>query len=257
MIRGLYTAASALIANLRRQESVANNIANVSTPGYRGEVGAQGAFSSVLVRSIANAPLPVPLSLQHTLGAVGTGTFVAQRGSYLADGPLRSTDEPLDLALRGPGFFVLDGPSGALYTRGGHFTRDSAGFLATTDGMRVLDVDGQPIALPDATALDTLEFAATGEMLVDDEVLAVLQIVDIPSSALVRAGDTAFAATGGVTAAAGATLLQGALEQSNIDINRAATQLLAASQQFGANQRVFLTLNESLERAVREVGRLE
>ena len=255
MIRGLYTAASALIANLRRQESVANNIANLSTPGYRGEVGAEGAFSSVLVRSIQGAPLPVPLSLRHTLGAVGTGTFIAERGSYVADGPLRSTDEPLDLALRGPGFFVLDGPNGPLYTRGGHFMRDGEGFLATTDGMRVLDVDGQPIALPDG-ALDTLDFSSTGELLFDEEVLTTLQIVDIPASALVRAGDTAFAATGGVTAATGATLLQGVLEQSNIDINRATTQLLAASQQFGANQRVFLAMNESLERAVRDVGRV-
>ena len=247
MIRGLYTAASALIAGLRRQEGVANNIANLATPGFKGEVTAAGSFQSVLVRSSGNVSAPVPLTFQRTLGTVGTGTYVAERSSYLANGELRITDQPLDVALGGPGFFAVQGPTGTLYTRNGHFTLSADGVLTTTAGRAVLGTDGEP---------RRLTIARDGDVRVGEELAGTLQIVSIPASALVRAGDTTFVASGEVTAIAGAALFQGRLEESNIDIGLAAAQLFAISQQFEANQRVFLQLDENLERAVSEIGRV-
>jgi flagellar basal-body rod protein FlgG len=263
MIRALYTAASGLISNLRQQELVANNIANLSTPGYKGEVSATGSFASVLVTSIGNAPVPVPLTFRRNIGIVGTGAYLQQRSTYLDEGELRLTDLPLDLALRGPGFFVLQGPRGVLYTRNGNFARNDAGLLVSTDGFPVLGADGQPIALQNAEGgaveINAVVFKRNGEVFAGDDLVGVLRFVEIPAGSLVRASETSFAvarAVEPVTSGGATVLVQGALEESNIDIGRAATQLFEVSQRFQANQRVFLTIDETLERAVREIGRV-
>lgn len=263
MIRALYTAASGLISNLRQQELVANNMANLSTPGYKGEVSATGSFASVLVTSIGNAAAPVPLTFRREIGIVGTGAYLQQRSTFLGEGELRLTDLPLDLALRGPGFFVLQGPTGALYTRNGHFARNDAGLLVSRDGLPVLGADGQPIALQNAEGgaveISAVTFKQNGEVFAGDDLVGMLRFVEIPANSLVRASETSFAvarAVEPVTSGAATVLVQGALEESNIDIGRAATQLFEVSQRFQANQRVFLTINETLERAVREIGRV-
>ena len=262
MIRALCAAASGLVSNLRQQELVANNIANLSTPGYKGEVSAAGSFASVLVTSIGNAGAPVPLTFRREVGIVGTGAYLQQRSTFLDEGELRLTDLPLDLALRGPGFFVLQGPRGALYTRNGHFVRSDAGLLVSKDGFPVLGADGQAIALQNAEGgaveSSAVTFKQNGEVFAGDDLIAALRFVEIPAASLVRASETSFTVARAVTPVTfGATVLvQGALEESNIDIGRAATQLFEVSQRFQANQRVFLTIDETLERAVREIGRV-
>ena len=253
MIRGLYTAASGLIASLRQQGMVANNIANLSTPGYRGETYAEGSFASVLVRSIGNSAVPVPVTLRRTVGAVGTGVYIAERSSYLSDGTLLPSGSPLDLAIRGRGLFTVQGPSGTMYTRNGHFRRDGSGLLVTGDGFPVLGTDGQPIAIDG----DGVRITSRGAVFVDEQQVGTLQIVENPARSLVRAGGGAFVAAGGAAPAeAAGVVVQGALEESNIDIGRAATRLFSISRRFAANQRVFLTVDENLERAVREIGRV-
>lgn len=254
MIRALYTAASGLISGLRRQETVASNLANISTPGYRGESAAAGSFASVLVRSVRNAAIPVPLTLHRTLGTLGTGTYVADRVSLLDDGELRPTDLALDLAIRGAGFFALRGPGRTLYTRDGHFRRDASGLLISGDGLPVLGGDGQPITIGDGA----VQIAPGGAIFVGGQQAGTLRVADIPRGSLVRAGANRFVAAAGaqVTAVAAPVLVQGALEESNVDIGRAASRLFAVSGQFDANQRVFQTVEESLERAVREIGRV-
>lgn len=269
MIRGLYTAGSGLIAGLRQQELVANNIANISTPGYKGESSAMSSFERVLAMRVGNAPLPVPLTFRRQLGVVGTGTYLAQRTSYLAEAGLRLTAAPLDIAIRGDGFFAVQGPAGTLYTRNGHFSVLD-GRLVTADGFAVLGSDGQPIAIDGSKpiavtsqgAIFTIE-SAVNDTSGDVEQVRIqvgeLQIVHIPAEVLVRAGDTSFVpAPGNAPVAVGdeTVLVQGALEESNVDITQAATQLTRLSQQFSANQRVFVTLDESLEQAVRDIGRV-
>lgn len=269
MIRGLYTAASGLVAGLRQQELVANNIANISTPGYRGESSAMSSFERVLAVRVGNAPLPVPLTFRRQLGVVGTGAYMAQRTSYLAEGGLRLTDAPLDIAIRGDGFFAVQGPTGTLYTRNGHFS-SMDGQLVTAAGFAVLGSDDQPIVIDDGKqivvstqggifTIESVVNDASGELEQVRVQVGELQIVHIPAEVLVRAGDTSFVpAPGNTPVAVGdeTVVVQGALEESNVDITRAATQLSRLSQQFSANQRVFATLDESLEQAVRDIGRV-
>src|SRR5207253_9973174 len=118
MIRSLYTAASGLETGMRLQEVVAENLANSSTTGYKGDRAAAREFSGVLAQSIGNAPVPVPLLLTRTLGRIGTGSFVQTRRLSLADGAPRATGAPLDVMIQGSGLFAVQGVDGAKqYTR--------------------------------------------------------------------------------------------------------------------------------------------
>lgn len=259
MIRGLYTAASGLITNFRQQEVVANNIANLATPGYKAEVTAEGAFRSVLVQRTGNATVPVPLTIRQTIGRVGISVEIAERASYLADGKLRPTDSTLDLALRGPGFFAVQSSAGTIYTRNGQFARNREGVLVSGDGLPVLGVDGQPITITgEGVHIEEIVVTPQGEIFAGDELLGQIMIVDIPLDALRRAAAGAFVVADGAraTPATGAAIVQNSLEESNINVGRTATHLFAIAQHFNANQRVLQTLDDNLESAVRDVGRV-
>ena len=125
---------------------------------------------------------------------------------------------------------------GALYTRNGHFVRSDAGLLVSKDGFPVLGADGQAIALQNAEGgaveSSAVTFKQNGEVFAGDDLIAALRFVEIPAASLVRASETSFTVARAVTpVTSGATVLvQGALEESNIDIGRAATQLFEVSQ---------------------------
>lgn len=250
MIRGLYSAASALVSGLRRQEVVANNLANVQTTGYKAEVAAGASFETVMASRIDAGGATLPQGFVRRLGTIGTGAYIAERSSFLQQGSLRETGLSLDLALDGPGFFAIGDGDRVAYTRDGHFSLDASGRLVTIDGRAALDVDGNEIVIEGGS----VEVTPGGDLLVEGELVATLQIVDIDPAALRRAGDTGFVAS--LTTPAQATVVQGSLEESNIDIARAMTDLVAVQRSFGASRQVFLELSQNLERAVRDVGRV-
>jgi flagellar basal-body rod protein FlgG len=255
MIRGVYTAASGLLANLRRQEAVSNNLANANTVGYKEDAGADSAFARVLASRVGNEPLPVPLTFQKQLGTVGTGAYQSERRAFLRQGTLRPTGEQLDLALVGPGFFAVQTPgAGTFYTRDGHFTTNDAGEVISADGRTVLDTNGQPINAGGGP----VTVLRNGEVVVDGQAVATIAVYDIPAEALVRAEGSAFTATRATLVPAGAEprIEQGQLEESNTDLAEEATRLMNTSRQFGASQQVFRQLAANLEQAVTEIGRV-
>lgn len=261
MIRGLYAAASGLITNFRQQEVIANNIANLATPGYKAEVTAAGAFRTVLIRSIGSAAAPIPFGMQRTIGRLGTSTEIAERTSYLADGKLRPTDSTLDLALRGEGaFFAVQSPAGTIYTRNGQFARDRQGVLISGDGLPVLGVDGNTIAIRgQGVSIEEIEITTTGKIFGGGVLLGQILVVQIDVKSLKRAGPGSFVIVDGSEpepVGEGVTILQNSLEESNIDVGRMAAQLFGVSQHFEANQRVFQTIDDNLAQAVREIGRV-
>lgn len=257
MIRGLYTAASGLILGLRRQEVVADNLANVDSPGYKGETSAAASFNILLARSIGNEPVPVPLTYQRVLGTVGSGVYQDAREVDMRGGTLNATDEPLDLGIAGPGFFVLDTPEGIRYTRDGHFAMDGAGRLVSSGGFPVLGLDGASIAVEG----DALVVRGNGDILVDGELAGTLQIVELEPSRIIRAEGSMFAIAIGAapeaTTAGGETQVrQRMLEQANVEVARIATSMMANQRAFGANQTVFSTIEETLAQTVDDVGRV-
>ena len=116
MDRSLYIMASGMLTELARQDRIANDLANASTPGYKRTVATQHAFGDILLESRRNGA---------AVGDVGLGVEEAGSRVDLTQGALRMTDEPLDVALDGDGFFTVATANGVRYTRDGQFRVDA------------------------------------------------------------------------------------------------------------------------------------
>ena len=274
MIRGLYTAASGMVNGLRQQETVAENIANLGTPGYKGERSGTQEFAGVLARSVGTSSMPIPIATQRVIGRVGTGAYVDERETILAEGVERRTDIPLDVMIRGEGFFRIATDDGIRYTRDGHLGRDASNTLVTADGQTILGADGGPITVN----TDDIRILPTGELLVTtevevaqpdgtlvrevtEEVVGQLAVVRIAAEDLVRSGGSRFtlvpgAGTQPVTLGEEAVIVQGALEETNVDLAHASTDLMSLARVYSSNQQVFTALNDTLQLAVRDIGRV-
>lgn len=274
MIRGLYTAASGMISGLRMQATVAENLANMGTPGFKGERSGLQEFSGVLASRQGQSATPLPMSMNRSLGRVGTGVYVDSRETVLKEGAERRTDLPLDVMIRGEGFFAIQTDDGVQYTRDGHFGRDATNTLVSADGFAVLDAAGQPITVTS----DDVRMLVTGEILqtvaedvtlpdgsqaikVTEVEVGRLSAMVLKQEDLVRAGGSRFTlAPGGTPTAAdlgtGTVFIQGAVEGTNIDIADTSTQMMSLARAYQASQHVFTTLNDTLQLAVRDIGKV-
>ena len=129
MQSSLYVALSAQVAMERRLNTIANNVANMNTGGFRAD---EVKFEEIL-----------SLAAKENVSFASSGqNFISRR-----TGPMTKTDNPLDVAIQGDGWFAFQGPSGPIYTRDGRFKMNENGDLLTVDGYQVLDAGGAPIAL--------------------------------------------------------------------------------------------------------------
>jgi flagellar basal-body rod protein FlgG len=239
MERGLYIAASGMLAELVRQDQIANDLANASTPGYKADRSAQRAFAE-LVLGDRSTP-------GRTIGALGLGAEIAETRTRFEQGPLQETGEALDVALAGPGFLSVQTPDGVRYTRGGQLALDAQGTLMTVDGLLLLGVDGRPIR---AGAREGLSIGEDGTVRRDGAAVGrlALTLLDEPR----KQGNSLFT---GQPRAAGpndppTTVKQGFLEGSGVNPARAMVEMIASLRAFEAAQRVIRGIDETLQRAV-------
>ncbi len=147
MIRGLYTGASGMIAQQHRMDALANNIANVDVTGYKKDTSVSKAFPEMLIRRMSDDGLyKFPFGSIDTapvVGTLGTGVEYNESFTIFAQGPLKQTENPFDLALQGKGFFAVDVDGTEKYTRNGTFLINSEGILVTKDGHPVLGQKGE------------------------------------------------------------------------------------------------------------------
>lgn len=227
MQRGLYIAASGMVAEQMRQDQIANDLANASTPGYKADRVAQRAFADLL---LSNTRTGAPV------GGLSTGAIADRMVTDLAPQPLRETGEPLDLAIAGEGWFAVQTQQGVRYTRNGQFTAAPDGTLADQLGNRVLGRDGQPVRLAADGGVNPAQvgvFAVAGATKQGDNLYA-------------GAPDPAGPATG--------TVRSGALEGSGVDPARTMVDMIASFRSFEAGQKVIQTIDETLRRTSTQVG---
>ncbi|AYE36622.1 flagellar basal-body rod protein FlgF [Borrelia turcica IST7] len=146
MVRGIYTAASGMMAQRHRLDVIANNLANVDLTGYKKDLSVQKAFPEMLIRRLNDDGLyKFPTGYLETapvVGKLGTGVEENEIHTSFEQGPLKITGNPLDMALTGEGFFVVQTPEGERYTRNGSFTLGKEGILVTKDGYPVIGEKG-------------------------------------------------------------------------------------------------------------------
>ncbi|GAB6877621.1 flagellar hook-basal body protein [Thermaerobacter litoralis] len=248
MLRGLYTAASGMLARVLQQERLAGDLANVNTPGYKASRNVTEAFPDLLLSRLdGTGAAPV--------GPLGTGVVVAEPGADMGAGPWLETGRPQDLALEGDGFFVVQGPTGPAFTRAGNFTVGPEGYLQAPDGSPVLDTNGLPLLV------GTSDFTVDpgGQVRVGDVVVGTIARVTFANPAgLRRAGDNRWEATAasGPPVPAATPVRQGVLEQSNVDPVQVVVTMLANYRAFEAAQRAVQAQDQTLGLAIQEVGRV-
>ncbi|NLY11599.1 MAG: flagellar basal-body rod protein FlgF [Firmicutes bacterium] len=245
MLRGLYTATSGMLVQEIRSELVSNNLANVETVGYHRQTAQIKAFPEMLLSRIHNQD-------KTKIGTLGTGAVVERSGSSFQQGRLHTTSNPLDVALMGAGFFVVAGPTGNRYTRDGGFTLSQAGWLVNQNGQRVLGESGPIFIGQGEVTIDSL-----GNVHVDGEFRDRLLIVEFPNRAgLIRQGSSQYEATpeAGAPFRYNTTVVQGALEYSNVNIINEMVNMITIQRSYEANQKVIQAYDETLGKAVNEIA---
>lgn len=273
MIRGFYTAAAGMIAQQRRQEMLTDNLANASTPGYKKDDASIRAFPNMLIQAMGVDNRP--FGKAHAVGELTTGAYLQERTLNFLQGDLNETNNNTDIALLqgtvpvneetgrlGALFFTVENDTGETrYSRNGNFTIAGNGFLTTSEGFYVLDSAGARINVGNE------DFQMTREGLISNEAgvaIAELNIVFVGDPhQLVKEGNGLLRYEGElpvVTAIGNENvtyqLMQGFVEQSNVDTAQTMTDMTTAYRAFEANQKVLQAYDRSMEKAVNEIGRL-
>jgi len=233
-----YIALTGLRARVDALDRLAGDIANVGTAGYKGERDTTAA---------AERP-----TFDRTLQSAIDTTHGGRRLD-MANGALAPTGRPLDVALDGAGFFVVDTPNGPRYTRNGHFTIDADRKLVTEDGLAVQGADG-PITIGDGE----IRVDADGTIWADKTKAGKLSVVTFADPGqLGRDNSSRLRADGQTpTAVESPAVRGGTLEQSNVSVAERLAELTTVSRGFEALQKaISLLLNDVDGRAIDQLGR--
>jgi len=248
MIRGLYISASGMSTQLKRQEVISNNLANIDTPGFKKDSLVSSSFSNILVSRLDD---PQDRDLRPSLGNFSLESFPQEVFTDFSQGKLIYTGRDLDFSLQGKGFFVVDTPWGRRYTRAGDFVVSPQGILITTEGYPVLGENG-----PMEVGEKEFYFTQQGELVVEKEIVNKFLVVDIPYKELSKEGDTLFKAREDVVNPLSSyTLLQGFLESSNVNVVKEMVDMISGLRLYEANQRAILMQDGSLDRLINEALR--
>jgi flagellar basal-body rod protein FlgF len=236
MDRMIYLSMSGAKATLQRQDVLAHNLANVSTPGFRAEIAAfravpvQGSGASTRVYALESTP-----------------------GHSDAPGVVQSTGRALDVAVSGKSWLAVQGLDGTeAYTRSGALDIDADGQLVTRSGLPVLG-DGGPITVPANARVDIgADGTITGKVgNQKEQVLGRLKLVT-PEGALRRGDDGLFRSAGGdLEADPAARVQQGALEGSNVSAVETMVAMITAARQFEQQMKMLQTAEQKEQAATK------
>lgn len=241
MIRGIYIAASGLLAESARQDAIANNLANATTTGFKRSESIAAPFGEMLLRSQGMPGTP----------AVGPLEMGAQvRGVEMIDsqGALRFTGNTLDMALVGNGHFTVDAPAGRRYTRDGSFGLDPAGRLVTKEGHAVLGADGRAITLDRGE----VRVGSDGSITQAGVARGRLMLTALDPASVQQQGLNLL--TGTPTGAPAAEVRQNHLESSTVNVVSEMVELIRVMRSFESNQKAVQSHDEALQASISKVG---
>lgn len=255
MQRGIYIAATGMLAHQYVQDAIASNIANASTVGFKQDVPTFKSFQEVAMQRLGRAGA-------RDSSPVGSMVFGVEFDESLLDltvGSLENTRNPLDVAIAGQGFFVVQTPRGERYTRNGQFQTvpgapgpdgKKTAILADGSGNPVMGQKG-PINLG---AGGSILIDQSGRVFVNNQEVDRLRLVDIPARALVKEGGNLLSSRQPVTPI-NTRVQQGYLEQSNVSTITSMVQMITVQRAYESAQRAITAQDDSLGRLINEVGR--
>lgn len=244
MVRGLYTAATGMTLQMERQEAIANNLANANTTGYKRDDMVAEAFREKLLQATRG-------NETWNVGPIGGGVAGTWLRTDYTPGEMVVTNSPMDVAVIGEGFLVVETPAGQRLTRNGSLMRDAEGYLATRQGYRVLG-EGGPILLNGMN----VEITGDGQVIVDNgQAGTMLMMKPAAGGGLIKEGANVFRSESGLVAA-DCRIQQGTLENSNVHAVLEMVQMIDVTRSYEANQKVLAAHDSALDKAVNEVGRV-
>lgn len=250
MIRGLYSTATGMLLNQKLTGTIGENLDNIRNPGYREEQNIVTSFPPLLLQrmSTGNGVEKVPI------GSMGNGVLTNSVAMKIESGLVVETDQPTDVALVSQGFFVVQTTAGERFTRNGHFELDVANRLRTTAGNLVLGENGEIGPLGPNFSIEY-----DGTIRDNGQIVDRLRIVDIQGTELQREGKTTLYNTTQVPVPVARDTIQmrqGAIEESNVNVNDQMVKMVMAMRAYETSQRVLQIQDQTLEKAVNEVGKL-
>ncbi|MFE1602410.1 flagellar basal-body rod protein FlgF [Methylobacterium sp. ID0610] len=238
MQNGLYVSLSAQVALQKRLDTVANNVANMATAGYRAE---ETKFDTVFDQA-----------------KTGPVAFASVGDSYISRlaGPTIRTDAPLDVAVQGDAWLSVAGPAGPLYTRDGRMTMDASGQLRSVSGQPILDMGGAPILLDPQGGPPTI--GRDGSIQQNGNLAGNLGVFTFdPRSRLTRGASGAIASSAPARPVQDFTkigVIQGHIEGANVNPILEMTKLIAIQRAFDNAVATSNDSDSSLQNAIRSLG---
>lgn len=250
MLRGIYAAASGMITQRERLDVIADNLANTSTTAFKRAEPISRGFRQMFaeeIRRFAGAP--------GSMDIPGGGSALDATTEDFSPGPVVDTGNPLDVAIEGDGFFVIDTQNGERYTRAGNFSLNPEGQLVTQNGHPVWGRGGSIFARG-----ESIQIAANGDVLVDGATIDRLWIVDFPKPYLLTKHGHNLYTTGEDSLrteliSVETNVRAGALERSNVNPITELTLLMETARSYEAHQRVVGAFDELLDSAVNDIAR--
>lgn len=259
MVKGLYTAYTGMLNEQNRMDIMTNNLANASTVGYKKEGSTSQSFDDVLTVKIKDQS--VGMRNAQKIGIKNPGVKIGENYTDYSQGSFRITGNTYDLALSGEGFFAIEftnkaGETDTKYTRAGQFTLNKDGYLVTEEGDYVLDTQNRRIRL---NTLINSSITDDGTIYQNDQAVAKIQVTDFADyDYLEKYGETYYQPIQGAqTIASNAQVKSGYLEMANVQIVSEMVNLISITRAYESNQKVVQTIDDTLDVAVNQIGRVQ
>ena len=252
MDRGSYSAAAGMLSGQRAINVVAQNVANVSTAGYKNQSTIQATFAEYMASRMSTDP-------QIAQADIGPGAYITINDAQYIDftqGGFETTNRSVDMAIQGQGFFVIQNPNfGQVLTRNGQFELDQQGFLTLPGVGQVLNTAGQPIQL----AGSDFKLEPDGTIVQNGAEVTRINISTVANAAdLTPVGEGYFqSATGFQLAPAGTfNLFQEMIERSNVDMTEEMSDMIAKQNNFTSCTQMLKIFDKISEIASNTIGRV-
>jgi len=258
MIRGLYTSGWSMKFNNKRMDVIANNLANVNTNGFKRDITVAESFPEMLTKRLNDSR-----SISNPSGRIGTMELSSDVGevyTYYNQGSLMVTDNNLDFSIydNGNSFFTVaivneDGDIVEAYTRDGAFTINSDNLLVTKDGYPVMGEEGFVTIYDKGFIVEE-----DGTIIQNGEVTGRLLIRSFVDTTTLRkvGNNLIMVAEGSEIQPFNGTIKQGFLEQSNVNVIKEMVDMITVMRAYEASQKMVQIQDETLGKAVNEVGRV-
>lgn len=256
MIRGLYTAVSGMITQEAKQDVITSNLSNSTTVGFKQDNLAIRRFDDVLLENYDK--VVGGKNVRNEIGTLSLGSEVDSVNTNFTQGMIQDTGKPTDFAIDGKGFFTVqrnDGiNNGQYYTRDGHFHVNMRGILVNDSGDAVI---GRNLATNQLEPINVGDGKLTsdvyGNISINDNKMYKLYTVDFNDyNSIKKMGDNLYQGNNAVEN--NAIVKQNSLEKSNVNVINEMTNMITTMRSFETNQKIIQSLDETLGKAVNEVG---